>query len=636
MKKILFLFAMLVMGVAGAMAENITSLDQVQADALYTIHCGRGYLTLDQEMTRLYGSNEKTNNVSNALATTFDAENTAFQFKLVEDGGSYYLYSVAADKYVKIGGDNGKTGVLVETTGEADVIGFRSWGTTVQPWWVGESEKHNLNFGGSSQVIIDDWTTKDAGNQFEITKLEIIEYTVVVEGLNGEGGATYKENTYANGDKFTAATANTASIAGIPVDGYSVKVTVNNETKTVTVVYSEPFPNPTKQYIIGNAGGNRDLYIVLAPGDDSQGDSSNATQASFATKAGATPFTFTPSGNGFVLSTVDGETTKYLGADTRWNVNTTQQTAWRLEELEEGVYALNRGDNKYLGSDGLVAGNGLYTDKAIAKNGKWFLEEYVAPAESHNVLVYLDGATEGTKMLPAEEEGAYVATLIGLEAGDHTVSVTYDGGNPVEGSFTSTAKNDKITVHYKDGVVTFENDVVTITLGEAGYATLYSDRDLNFAYSGATVYVLSESEVEGQLHADRVDNAKARTGVIVKGDANTTYEFTHLTNDSEATSLLQGVLVDTPAKGNELVLGIEDEVVGFYTFTGATLAAGKAYYVPASASVSRVLVDFDGTVTALDSIVSAPAANEIFDLQGRRVLNAKNGLYIVNGKKVIK
>lgn len=632
MKKLLFFFAALIMSVASAVAENINSLSQVEAEALYTLSCSRGYITVNKDYTKLYGSNEKTNNVSNAAETIFDAEKAAFQFKFVKDGDNYYLYNMLAEKYSDADGN------LVDEMSAAAPIFFRTWTDgTVQPYWNAEGANKNLNLGGSSQIAIGDWKLKDDGDSFTITKLEVFEYTVVVEGGVENGGVSYKGTTYVAGEKFTAATANVATATGVAVDGYSLKsVTVDNDAKTITVVYGELFPNPAKQYIIGNAAGDKNLYIVLAPGDDSQGDSSNATQASFAVKAGATPFTFTPSGNGFIISTDDEGTTKYLGANGGWNVGTTQQTVWTLVKQEEGVYALNRGGSNNLGSDNLAAGKGLYTDKPVSKNGRWFLEEYVAPAESHKVLVYLDGAAEGQKMQPGED-GEYVATLIGLTAGDHSVSVAYDSEAPVSANFSSTEKNDKITVHYKDGKITFENDVVTIEIGATGYATLYSDRDLNFAYTGVEAYVLTADNPE-HLTAERVETAKACTGLVLKGAANTKYEFLHLTNDQTATSVLTGVLVDTPATGNELVLGVNADVVGFYKFTGTTLAAGKAYYVlPTAGSVARVLVDFDGTLTSIDfNAIAAPATSEIFDLQGRRVMNAQKGLFIMNGKKVIR
>ena len=70
--------------------------------------------------------------------------------------------------------------------------------------------------------------------------------------------------------------------------------------------------------------------------------------------------------------------------------------------------------------------------------------------------------------------------------------------------------------------------------------------------------------------------------------------------------------------------------------------ANKAY-LPASAvpGNARVLTfNFDDNaetgINAVEIEEAAPANAAIYDLSGRRVQNAKSGLYIINGKKVIK
>ena len=45
--------------------------------------------------------------------------------------------------------------------------------------------------------------------------------------------------------------------------------------------------------------------------------------------------------------------------------------------------------------------------------------------------------------------------------------------------------------------------------------------------------------------------------------------------------------------------------------------------------------DDDDEEVAINEIASERADNVIFDLQGRRILKATNGLYIVNGKKTV-
>lgn len=75
-----------------------------------------------------------------------------------------------------------------------------------------------------------------------------------------------------------------------------------------------------------------------------------------------------------------------------------------------------------------------------------------------------------------------------------------------------------------------------------------------------------------------------------------------------------------------------------------TLNAYRAYVMQTTSGASRVrgiqlnLGDDEGVVTSAFQLLSEPAATEgIYDMQGRRVLNAQQrGLYIINGKKVAK
>jgi hypothetical protein len=70
-----------------------------------------------------------------------------------------------------------------------------------------------------------------------------------------------------------------------------------------------------------------------------------------------------------------------------------------------------------------------------------------------------------------------------------------------------------------------------------------------------------------------------------------------------------------------------------------TLAANKAYLNIPTSSARFLVFNFDeDNETAIESIGSEDGnmKEEIYDLVGRRVQNAQKGLYIVNGKKVIK
>lgn len=232
-------------------------------------------------------------------------------------------------------------------------------------------------------------------------------------------------------------------------------------------------PEDGKQYVIKDASSA--YYIVLAVGNDSQAsDTDNTTQASLGVSG--TPFTFTPSGNGFVLSTDEG---KYLGIGARpWNVGTTSSQVWDINYYEEATgkcLIYQSGASKGLGLDNHTIGSGVYTDKS---GQYWKIEEYVAPEEVHTVVATVDGV-EYTML--EDGEGGYIVTIPEVESGDHSVTISYDGEETTQTFtttdykvFDATVSVGKVTIHYKDGVITITGDGISDSVDpEPSYPPLY-------------------------------------------------------------------------------------------------------------------------------------------------------------------
>nr|MCR5366367.1 hypothetical protein [Prevotella sp.] len=79
--------------------------------------------------------------------------------------------------------------------------------------------------------------------------------------------------------------------------------------------------------------------------------------------------------------------------------------------------------------------------------------------------------------------------------------------------------------------------------------------------------------------------------------------------------------------------------LGFYKYSGTSLAANKAY-LPGTAVGARefYLFDFDDeTSTGVNDVRSkvTEGRGEYFNLSGLRVSKPTKGLYIVNSKKVV-
>ena len=195
----------------------------------------------------------------------------------------------------------------------------------------------------------------------------------------------------------------------------------------------------------------------------------------------------------------------------------------------------------------------------------------------------------------------------------------------------------------------FEGGVVEETeveIGPSGYATYSSTRDLDF--SGMTdirAYIASGfSPSTGRLVLTRVDEVPAGEGLYIVGDPGT-YEIPTTTTDMLYSNFLKGVTTATtisPTEGSytNFILSTGSHGIGFYTLSSSgELAAGKAYLQLPTASVPNVkairLAFDDDDPTALQNIEDYTTAEDIYNLQGQKVSAPGNGLYIINGKKIL-
>ena len=185
----------------------------------------------------------------------------------------------------------------------------------------------------------------------------------------------------------------------------------------------------------------------------------------------------------------------------------------------------------------------------------------------------------------------------------------------------------------------------TVDVTAAGYATLYLGYPVAIP-AGVEAYVVSAVN-DGWVALEQVTGVlPAETGVIVKAGQGA-YEFVYSADEAATiSSLLKGTVAAenvTPA-GTAYVLSAPAGVVGLYIAElaeGAFLNnANKAYLdVTNSNGIASYSFNFDwnGT-TGVEGVVAEGAQNSaIYDITGRRVKAiTAPGIYIVNGKKVVK
>lgn len=318
--------------------------------------------------------------------------------------------------------------------------------------------------------------------------------------------------------------------------------------------------------------------------------------------------------------------------------------------LTEGYYRLvNCKDKNYLHINGSILNDQAGKEKAI---GSVVYFKSTETAGQYNVLVegkYLGAVTRSQNINLGEEasKGIYTVTSSNYISLVHEVSTDNDtdfrylhvnGGNAVGWE----ANNATASQWYIIPATDVEIDMTT--QGDNTYASAYLPFSVS-AVDGATAYV-------GALNADKtaidmkgVSGVPANTGFVLVGNGSkatlTIGNAAAIEGENALTGTNTGVTfaAATP-KTNYLVFGVNDGKVGFYTPGNVTaIPANKAYINASALSNPAIALNFGNTVTGINAatIINGENNAPIYDLSGRRVwAPVKGGLYIQNGKKIIK
>lgn len=159
---------MLFCAFVGTALAQVTELSQLSNDKIYAIKSGRCFLLYSE-------ANADKLSTSTATAIT-DAErvedainNPNQQFKIQKTDGNYYLYSVGAGKYLAKDGS-----FSVDAVDALEIYDVRA-NFPNYPWKLcigGNGLNTQIANQTSTGIIINSWTTADAGNTFQIVDIE--------------------------------------------------------------------------------------------------------------------------------------------------------------------------------------------------------------------------------------------------------------------------------------------------------------------------------------------------------------------------------------------------------------------------------------------------------------------------------
>ena len=454
-------------------------------------------------------------------------------------------------------------------------------------------------------------TLTGTGNSRTISANAAGEYTV---NVSVTGSATYKD------------------AAGV--------ITVNVTKKTTTMVLTPSFTS-------------KDLYVTTTGSLTGvpQYNSSNiagavvtysSSDTKVATIASNGDITFKKAGSTTITASYEGDD-EYEECEAYYDLDLTDSTP----QAAEVDITLN---NTFMGIDAITS---------------WQTgDPTTATGTEKNISVTYSKGSSSYFYCNADKVRFYTGNTFTIEApvGYHVIcvdmGVTISSADP-EGEISSdTWTGDAAAVSF-----TFANKAdissITVTLApavtvtDAGYATYASDHDLNFTDKGIKAYIAITKGDGTGVTFTQINKVPAGTGVLLYKDGGTTEAipvFDPSKVDADATTGNKfvrgtgGTVATDDGDNYNYILNNGSNGIGFYRANGKKVAANRAYIsIPQSESASLAkdfitMPGFDDDPTGVNEVNGSGLTvnGPVYDLQGRRIEKPGKGLYIVNGKKILK
>lgn len=305
-------------------------------------------------------------------------------------------------------------------------------------------------------------------------------------------------------------------------------------------------------------------------------------------------------------------------------------------------------DNNYKGNEAQASGMFLYyigqTYEQVENGvhyyyGKWEANDVASELTNETPILDLTKATiNGTVAIKATNKNGLVYTNSVNSLSGIDNNIVKDGicANLVltDGYPFTTTKN-------------FEATKATYTMtsiADGKFGTLVLPFAAQLPADGKAYALDGELNViDGELVGSAVTSLAANKPVLVTKAGKYTASAVSVAETSASqintNGNLTGIYQNTEAPVGSYVLQKHDDRVAFYLVnnTKPMVKPFRAYIKPQSTNAKQFIkVVFDGEATGIKEITSENTKAEIFDLSGRRVAKAQKGVYIVNGKKVIK
>ena len=555
---------------------NITE-ELVQAGKIYTItpmEATRGVLFVADGSDKFDVCGGTKNNAANKDISV-DATNPNQQFVFVESGGKLYLYNVGQKKFATRAG--GKVGASYIPSNYVTLVG--SGLTNSFHIQFDGTEKLNISTGYNDGCAVLGWNVADDGNRLIFTEV---------------GDSPIDNETFS--EFITASMVLPSKMSRVVVPA-NIGQGVNTYTSSLGD-YTTQYNNLRTQYEAIRCGETTvETLNTLKTTADALISSTSLNMPE------ADKFYRFKNGNKYLTSNLQ-ESGDKQGRMKMEDASTAFNT-------RESVFFLTN-DNKLI-----AYANGLYTKNFTSGNSNYGFENV---GSTGNAVSFADGNVGSAS--PVYHISCGNRYLYGADGNS-----VLDASDNVD---TRTGYDWTIEkVEYLPVVVSEDVD----------YGTLYTPVALSLR-DGLTAYTGS---INGDwLHLNPVTGViPAGSAVVLKDagaqrDETTGHIYLQVSNSTAAAAegnalIGQPTTIATVANAytlqNNATYGL-----GFYPFSGTTLAGFKAYML--NGSGVRGFAFQEGETTSIEAAEGTQLNEPIYDLSGRRVQKATKGLFIVGGKKV--
>ena len=322
-----------------------------------------------------------------------------------------------------------------------------------------------------------------------------------------------------------------------------------------------------------------------------------------------------------------------------------------------------KGAGNYLNAVTVALENGVYTGTVdgtdepyaftLVADGDYFKIQhgstYLKYGTSGSATKWDTNATDDTALWQINMKSANTSPITNKKATAKQLGYNYNNGKPRFASYDTPGTKFPAVLYRQYVAQDF-----TLTIGEAGYATYYSDKAL-VVPAGMEATTVTAANNDGTLTMGWEYQAgnvvPAGTAVLLRGAANSypTYLLSDYPVAAPEGNLLHGSVEDATTVGGAKYYKLTyatingERVLGF--FWGAedgaafTNAAGKAYLaLPAEAAANGYRLD-GGDVTGIGQVATDAQGNgQVYSISGVRMDGSKRlpaGIYVINGRKVI-